>query len=105
MRVKRFIVGPFLGGFVLLPLAPLLSGAAFVSRNLLRNSRRAAAVAALIVPLLILLAAAANAQSSGRGGANVRANRGGYCPLGTCNIHGGRMARNLANCKASNCLR
>ena len=76
-----------------------------IGRKLLRSSRRAAAVAAVIVPLLILLAAAANAQSSGRGGANVRADKGGYCPLGTCNIHGGRMARNLGNCKASNCLR
>jgi hypothetical protein len=103
MRVKPFIVGPFLSGFVLLPFAPLLSGAAFVSRKLLRNSRRAAAVAALIVPLLILLAAAANAQSSGRGGANVRAIKGGYCQVGTCNIHGGRWANNLANCKASYC--
>ena len=55
-------------------------------------------------PLLILLAASANAQSGGRGEQRA-ANRGGYCPLGTCNIHGGRMARNLANCAASNCLR
>jgi hypothetical protein len=74
-----------------------------MSRKLLRISLRAAAVAAVIVPLLILLAAAANAQSSGRGGANVRAIRGGYCTVGTCNIHGGRFASNLANCKASNC--
>ena len=75
-----------------------------LSRKFLPTAIRAAAVAAVIVPLLILLAASANAQSGGRGGANVRANRGGYCPVGTCNIHGGRMARNLANCAASNCL-
>ena len=103
MCMKRFIVGLVLGSFVLLTLAPLLSGAAFVGRKLLRNSRRAAAGTAVIVPLLILLAAAANAQSSGRGGANVRAIRGGYCQVGTCNIHGGRWANNLANCKASYC--
>jgi hypothetical protein len=52
---------------------------------------------------LILLADAANAQSSGRGGADVRAIRGGYCPTGTCNIVGGRWAIRLTNCKASHC--
>jgi len=63
----------------------------------------AAAAAAVIVSILALLADSASAQSMGRGGASVRANVGGYCPLGTCNILGGRMARNLNNCKASNC--
>jgi hypothetical protein len=52
---------------------------------------------------LIPLADAANAQSSGRGGADVRAIRGGYCPTGTCNIYGGRWAYFLVNCKAAHC--
>jgi len=63
----------------------------------------AAVAAAVIVSILILGADIASAQSSGRGGASVRANVGGYCPNGTCNIFGGRMARYLNNCKASNC--
>jgi hypothetical protein len=74
-----------------------------VGRKFLPIGMRAVAVVCLIFSALILLADMAHAQSSGRGGANVRAIRGGYCPLGTCNIHGGRMANNLANCKASNC--
>ena len=57
----------------------------------------------LIFGYLVLLAYAVNAQSSGRGSANVRAIRGGYCATGTCNIFGGRWANVLANCKASNC--
>ena len=63
----------------------------------------ASVAAAAVVSMLILLSDPASAQSMGRGGASVRANVGGYCPLGTCNIHGGRMARFLNNCKASNC--
>jgi hypothetical protein len=64
----------------------------------------AATVASVIVSaLLILIADTANAQSGGRGTANVRMTRGGYCPLGTCNIHGGRIANNVRNCAASNC--
>ena len=47
-----------------------------LSCKFLPTAIRTAAVAAVIVPLLILLAASANAQSGGRGGANVRANRG-----------------------------
>ncbi len=30
---------------------------------------------------------------------------GGYCPAGTCNIHGGRWANNVRNCNASHCGR
>jgi hypothetical protein len=67
--------------------------------------RRAVSLLMVVFGYLIPLADAANAQSSGRGGADVRAIRGGYCVFGTCNILGGRMARNLANCKASNCRR
>jgi hypothetical protein len=64
----------------------------------------AAMVASVIVTApLLLITDPASAQSGGRGTANVRMTRGGYCPLGTCNIHGGRMANNLRNCAASNC--
>jgi hypothetical protein len=64
----------------------------------------AATVASVIATaLLISIADTASAQSGGRGTANVRMTRGGYCPLGTCNIHGGRIAHNLRNCAASNC--
>lgn len=28
---------------------------------------------------------------------------GGYCPVGTCALGGGRRARNTANCSAANC--
>jgi hypothetical protein len=64
---------------------------------------RRCALALVIVVFGYLLADAANAQSSGRGGADVRAIRGGYCPTGTCNIIGGRWAVRLANCKAAHC--
>jgi hypothetical protein len=79
-----------------------LSGAVELSmdHNVLLVGTR---TACLIAAVLVLLADAASAQSSGRGGADVRAIRGGYCPQGTCNIHGGRRANNLAKCAASNC--
>lgn len=77
------------------------------SREGLQGWKRAASAAsvaaAAIVLMLILLSDTAGAQSMGRGGASVRANVGGYCPFGTCNILGGRMARFLRNCRASNC--
>jgi hypothetical protein len=60
-----------------------------------------ATVAFAIGPIPI--ADIASAQSMGRGGASVRANVGGYCPTGTCGILGGRMARNLKNCKPEHC--
>jgi hypothetical protein len=74
-----------------------------LSGKFLPTGMSAVAVACLIFAALVLPADMANAQSSGRGGADVRAIRGGYCTLGTCNPNGGRRAYNLANCKASNC--
>jgi hypothetical protein len=69
----------------------------------LRNWMLAAAAMSTIVAVLIASADVASAQSSGRGGANVRANVGGYCPNEMCGKGGGRWARNLANCFAANC--
>jgi hypothetical protein len=63
----------------------------------------ATAASVMMSALLILIADTANAQSGGRGTANVRMVKGGYCPLGTCNIYGGRMAINVRNCAASHC--
>ena len=74
-----------------------------MKRLRLRNWMLAATVACVMLPTLALVADTAIAQSSGRGGASVRANVGGYCPNGTCAKGGGRFARNLANCSASNC--
>jgi predicted TIM-barrel enzyme len=73
-----------------------------MDRKILRIGMLAATVA-MSVPVLILVTDFANAQSSGRGGADVRAIKGGYCPVGTCGRSGGRRAMNLANCAASNC--
>ena len=58
--------------------------------------------AALTVAFVVFLAdtgsAPANAQSR-----PWQMRGGGYCPVGTCAIGGGRRARYVANCRASNC--
>ena len=84
--------------------ALLFNGGKNMDRKILRIGLLGAAVA-MGVPALILGTDFANAQSSGRGGADVRAIRGGYCPVGTCGRNGGKRAMNLANCAASNCRR
>ena len=60
-----------------------------IKRVSLRNWMLAATAAASV---LVLVADTAIAQSSGRGGASVRANVGGYCPNGTC-AKGGAVLR------------
>jgi hypothetical protein len=60
----------------------------------------AAGLAAALVLLADTLSAPAQAQSRPW---QMRA--GGYCPAGTCSLNGGRRARYVANCSASNCRR
>lgn len=60
----------------------------------------AAALVAALVFLADMVSAPATAQSR-----PWQMRGGGYCPVGTCAIGGGRRARNTANCKASNCRR
>lgn len=60
----------------------------------------ATAVVVALVFLADMLSAPAEAQSRPW---QMRA--GGYCPAGTCSLNGGRRARYVANCSASNCRR
>ena len=60
-------------------------------------------LAATLVAALVFLAdfsAPAGAQSR-----PWQMRGGGYCPVGTCSLSGGRRARNVANCSAANCRR
>jgi hypothetical protein len=73
-------------------------------RKLLNTSVLAVAIASVVVPVLVLDPDAANAQSGGRGGADVRGGNS-YCPVGTCSKRGTRTAANINNCSAANCRR
>ncbi len=59
-----------------------------------------AGLAAMLVSLTGALSAPAQAQSRAW-----QMHAGGYCPAGTCSLKGGRRARYVANCSASNCVR
>jgi hypothetical protein len=52
-----------------------------------------------------LLAAAIVFVVSGGAALAQRQEGGGRCPVGTCAKNGSDFARNLANCKKSNCAR
>lgn len=58
--------------------------------------------ASLVAALVLAGALAVPAQAQSRPW-QMRA--GGYCPAGTCSLKGGRRARYVANCSASNCVR
>jgi hypothetical protein len=58
----------------------------------------AATLIAAFVVLAATVSAPADAQSR-----QWQMHGGGYCPVGTCALGGGRRARNIANCSAAHC--